>query len=118
MLGIRAREKGTPIDWHLRIAGFKTFADLVTLSFAYDQRVATSGLDIGGPGFTTDRFRELKEVQRNIDVGVGMSDRGGRYYSLYYARTIDGRNTGQKDIVGLSITFPFDVPFPLNASSE
>ena len=47
-----------------------------------------------------------------------MSDRGGRYYSLYYARTIDGRNTGQKDIVGLSITFPFDVPFPLNASSE
>ena len=33
-LGIRARNKDVPMDWHLRVSAFKTFLDIVTLSFA------------------------------------------------------------------------------------
>ncbi len=106
-LGVRARDKGTPVDWHLRAGVFKTFCDSVTAGVAYDQWTSVSGLDIGGPGFTPDRFRELKEISKNIEVSLGYTDPGGRYYGAYYTRTVGGRNTGIKDVAGFMVTFPF-----------
>ena len=75
-----------------------------TLSGAYRHVQGLSGDDIGDPGFT---FPELKEVIQNVEVGLGYRDPGNRYYQFFYARTIDGRNTGQKDIFGFSASFAF-----------
>lgn len=106
-IGIRAREKNVPMDWHLRVGGFKTFFEDVSLSFAFDMWRSTSGIDLG-PGFTPDQFRQLREDSGNIEVGLGFGDPWGLYWSLYYAHTVTGRNTGIKDIAGLVITVPID----------
>ncbi len=108
-LGIRARTKNVPIDWHVRLSTFKSFGDWVTVSVAYDQWLSVSGLDIGGPGFTPDRFRELREDVGNIEVGLGGRLPWNLDWSVYYARTLMGRNTGIKDIVGFVVGVPFDV---------
>ncbi len=71
-LGIRARDKGLPIDWHVRMSAFKSFADVVSVSIAYDQWLSVSGIDIGGAGWSTDRFRELDEDPGNLEVGLGL----------------------------------------------
>lgn len=105
-LGVRARNKGVPIEWHLRAGIFRTFIDAVTVSLAYDQWRATSGLDIGGAGFTPDAFRELKEVSKNVETGIGYSDKAGRYFGFYYIRTVGGRNTGIRDSYGLTFSAP------------
>ena len=106
-LGVRARDQGTPIDWHLRVGIFKTFFDTVTVGFAYDQLTSVTGLDIGGPGFSPDKFRELKEISKNIEISLGYTDSGGRYYGAYYTKTVGGRNTGIKDVAGFMVTLPF-----------
>ena len=106
-IGIRWRDQNVPFEWHLRLGAFRTFYDRVTLSFAYDQWHATSGLDIGGPGFTAARFRELKEVSNNVETSIGYSDLKGRYFGFYYIKTVGGRNTGRKDSFGVSISAPF-----------
>jgi hypothetical protein len=106
-LGVRAREKNVPIEWHLRVGAFKTFFDCVTLGLAYDQWSAISGLDIGGPGFSPDAFRELKEISKNIETSIGYSDPKGRYLGFYYVKNVGGRNTGIRDSFGFSLSAPF-----------
>lgn len=108
-LGIRARDKGVPIDWHVRMSAFKLFGDMFSLSIAYDQWLSVSGIDIGGTGWSPDRFRELDEDSGNIEVGLGYRDPWGNDWAVFYGRTVMGRNTGIKDIVGFVIGVPFDV---------
>jgi len=37
--------------------------------------------DIGDPGFMTDfGFPQTKEINKNIEAGIGFRDNGGRYY--------------------------------------
>jgi hypothetical protein len=108
-LGIRARDHDVPMDWHVRLSLFKTFFQNITLSVAYDQWRSTSGIDIGDPDWNPGRFRELRENVGNIEVGLGFDDPWGLYWSLYYARTVNGRNTGIKNIGGLVITVPFEL---------
>ena len=80
---------------------------LKTLGVAYDDWSATSGLDIGTPPFTPDRFRELKEISRNIEASASLAGPWHTGWSLYYSRTVSGRNTGIKHVSGLSITRSF-----------
>jgi len=108
-LGIRARDKGVPMDWHVRLSAFKTIAGVLSVNLAYDQWLSMSGLDIGGPGFTPDRFRELREDSGNIEVGASFRDPWGLDWSVFYARTVMGRNTGIKDVVGFVLGVPFDL---------
>ena len=44
--------------------GGSTVGDVVTLSVDYRLVNATSGIDIGGPGFSPSRFPELQEERR------------------------------------------------------
>lgn len=109
-LGIRARTRNVPIDWHVRMSAFKAFGDVVHLSIAYDQWLSVSGLDVGGPGFSPDLFRELRENTGNIEAGLGVHDPWlGLDWSVFYARTVMGRNTGIKDVVGFVIGVPIDL---------
>jgi len=107
------------LDWHLRADAFYTvpksvlphFMDAIILGFAYDQWRSTSGKDLGDPDFDPSKPGELKEVVQNIEASIGVQDSGGRYYSFYYANTVAGRNTGKKNIFGVSVNLPWQLPW-------
>jgi hypothetical protein len=107
-LGIRLRNKGVPTEWHARTSVFMTLAELVTVSVAYDQWKATSGIDIGGPDWNPSRFRELKEITKNIEAGIGMNIKKV-YLGFFFIRTLDGRNTGIRESFGASLSVPFEL---------
>ncbi len=74
----------------------------------YSYYAGTSGPDIGGSGFSG--LQDLPSVQEEVhvvEIGVAFADAGGRYYRAYGAQVIDGRNVGEEETWGLSVTFPF-----------
>jgi hypothetical protein len=71
---------------------------------AYRHVQGLSGTDIGKPDFT---FPALKEINQIFEAGLGFRDSGGRYYQVFGAFNLGGRNTGDKTIIGVSATFPF-----------
>ncbi len=106
-IGYRIRENDVPDDLFGAVgiyAGYKG----VSATVAYRHVQGLSGPDIGDPGFGTSfGFPQVKEINQNIEVGLGYTDAGGRFYQVFYAHTLDGRNTGEKDIFGLSASLPF-----------
>jgi hypothetical protein len=105
-IGYRFREDDVPDDVFGSAgiyAGYRGFNGTV----AYRHVQGTSGPDIGDPGFGTRfGFPEVKEISQNIEFGLGYTD-GERHYQVFYARTLDGRNTGERNIFGVSVSFVF-----------
>ena len=102
-VGYRYRDGDVPDDLFGSAGAYVAFYGF-TLSGAYRHVQGLDGDDIGDPGFS---FPEVKEVNQNVEVGLAYRDGGGRYYQLFYAHTVDGRNTGEKDIFGVSASFSF-----------
>jgi hypothetical protein len=102
-IGYRVRENDVPDDFLASVGLYAAYRGF-SASVAYRHVQGLSGPDIGDPGFT---FPEVKEIVQNVEGGLGYTDSGGRFYQVFYARTIDGENTGQKDIIGFSASFPF-----------
>jgi hypothetical protein len=102
-IGYRVREGDTPDDFLASVGVYAAYKG-VSASVAYRHVQGLSGPDIGDPGFS---FPAVKEISQNIEAGLGYTDSGGRFYQVFYAHTIDGRNTGQKDIIGFSASIPF-----------
>jgi hypothetical protein len=89
-------------------AGFYVGYKGVTATFAYRHVQGLSGPDIGDAGFGTRfGFPDVKEINQTLEFGLGYTDSGERHYQVFYARTIDGRNTGEKNIIGVSASFLF-----------
>jgi hypothetical protein len=73
---------------------------------------AVSGLDIGGTGFNpalgrSHGFPALKEINQLVEAGLSFTDHGGRNYQISAAKSVDGRNTGDKWLFGANITIPW-----------
>ena len=49
----------------------------------------------------------MKEQEQTINATIGYTDGGGRTYTVFGAHTVDGKNTVERDIIGLSISIPF-----------
>ncbi len=101
--GYRLRENPVPDDFFGLIGAYKTFGSF-TVNVAYRHVQSLSGSDIGDPGFT---FPALKEINQIFEAGLGYRDSGGRYYQIFGAFNVDGRNAGDKIILGASLTIPF-----------
>lgn len=111
-IGYRWRVDPVPADIFGTIGIYQRFAGF-TASLAYRNTTALDGLDIGGPGFDPSMgpeygFPALKEVNQILAGGLGYTDGGGRTYLLTVGANLDGRNTGDKLIVGAFISIPFD----------
>jgi hypothetical protein len=105
--GYRWRDHDVPEEL-FGTAGFWATCHGFTLSAGYRQTESTHGPDIGDPGFGVDfGFPQTREIDKRLEASVGYTDDAGRNYSVYYAHTIDGRNTGDKSIYGLAISIPF-----------
>ena len=101
--GYRVREHPVPDDLFGSVGVFQSIGP-VTLGAGYRHCQALDGMNIGDPGFT---FPELKEVTQLFEFGVGFRDKLGLYYQAFGALSIDGQNTGDKLILGVSFTFGF-----------
>lgn len=105
--GYRIRNNHVPQDWQVRALVSKSFFERATLEAGVHHKQAVDGIDLGDPGFTPARSPELREIYTDLEVGLGLHDGRGLDYHLFYAYTLDGRNTGKKNIAGASITIPF-----------
>ncbi len=86
-------------------------------SFGYRHIQGLSGGDIGDAtgrhvfdpagGAGTYGFPQVKEINQLVEASLGYTDDGGRYYSVFGAKNVDGKNTGDKWVVGVSATIPF-----------
>lgn len=104
----QTRANDVPDDLILAAGVAYTCKAGITVNAGYRLIQGLSGPDIGSPGFGTDfGFPQVKEESQNFETGIGYTDSGGRYYQFFYARTFEGRNTGEKDVFGLAVTFGF-----------
>jgi hypothetical protein len=102
-VGYRYRDGKVPDEW-FGSAGLFLSWKFLSATAGYRFFEGLSGNDIGDTGFT---FPTVKEISQNLEASIGFTDPGGRYYQLFYAHTIDGRNTGQRDIFGAAISLTF-----------
>lgn len=106
-VGYRWRDNDVPDDFFFA-SGFWARAGSFVLSAGYRHTKGQSGPDIGAPGFgTAFGFPQVKEINQTLETSLTYQDDGGRNYSLSYGRTLDGQNTGDKDMFGASISIPF-----------
>ena len=110
-LGYRNRSQGVPDDLFGTAGVAYEPCRWLLLSAAYRHEQSLSGIDILGPGFTGD-FRVVREINRIVEFGVAFTDRRGRSLNLVGAFNVGGRNTGEKTILGISLTLPFELASP------
>jgi hypothetical protein len=101
--GYRVRSHPVPDDWFSSIGAYQTLGSF-TVHAAFQNTQGLSGVNIGDPGFT---FPATKEIVRMVEVGVGYTDAGNRLYQIFGAVSVDGRNTGDKRVIGVSASFGF-----------
>ena len=107
-IGYRARSNNVPSDTFVNLAGFFPVNDRITVAADYRMvNGSDSGLDIGGPGFSPDRFPELQEDAQLLGGRVLAAINDSISVSGFYGQIIGGRNTAASGILGLGITYSF-----------
>lgn len=120
-IGYRVRDDPAPDEFLAGAGVYKQFVglfsefDALTITAGYRHVQSTSGLDIGGPGFDpaagkSSGFPALKEINQLFEGAIGYTDAGGRHYQFSAAQSVDGRNTGDKTIFGVTVSIPFRTP--------
>lgn len=92
-------------------AGFNQTFRGATLSAGYRHQQNTSGFDAVSTGNsitgnTIDYSSFDKEVNDQVEAGIGYTDKREWHYQFYYQGNFDGRNTGDKDRYGVYASFP------------
>ena len=106
--GYRTRSNHIPSDVFANLAGFFPVNDRITIAADYRMvNGSDSGLDIGGPGFSADRFPEVQEDIQLLGGRVLAAVSDTISVSGFYGQVIDGRNTAASRIFGLSVTYSF-----------
>ena len=106
-IGYRDRNQGIPANVFANVSSLLLVNESLSFGLDYGVVDAQSGLDIGGPGFSPDRFPELKEDTETLSVRL-FCNFGNLGMNLFYAKVIDGRNTAASDIAGATISYFFD----------
>jgi len=106
-LGWRLREGAVPEDFFTRAAVMYTVMDSLTTSITYYHDQALGGVELSDNNFNPQIAPQLKQISDIIEFGIGYTHSSEVYLGLFYAITLDGRNTGDKDIAGFAISYPF-----------
>ena len=117
-IGYRTRNQKVPDDLFAS-AGFYASYQGFSATFGYRHVQGLSGGDIGDStgketfnpagGANAYGFPEVKEINQLLEASLGYTDHGGRYYSVFGAKNVDGKNTGDKWLLGASITIPINL---------
>jgi hypothetical protein len=112
-VGYRYRDHDVPDDFVARF-GLRQRIKFVTVMFDYRHAESLEGIDILGPEWNPGAgpgtgYPALKEVNQILGGTVQLADRGGRLFQFYVGHNIDGRNTGDKLLLGFSVRLPFNL---------
>lgn len=110
-IGYRVRESPVPDDVFGTVGIYQQI-DAFTLTVGYRHTQGLSGLDIEGAGWDpgagrSSGFPALREITQIVEGGISYTDKGRRNYQITVGRSVDGRNTGDRLIVGVNVTFSF-----------
>jgi hypothetical protein len=110
-VGYRYRDRDVPDDFAARF-GLRQRIKFVTLMLDYRHIESLDGIDILGPQWNPGAgpgtgYPALKEVNQILGGTIQLSDRGGRLFQFHIAHNLDGRNTGDKLLLGFSVRLPF-----------
>jgi len=106
--GYRNRNQDIPDEIYGNINFFYScFDDQLVFYTGYDFQKSLHGMDIGDPGFTYKKFHRTQEISHNLQYGVHYYITESLGVGLTFAHTIDGRNTGIKRSLALTMTYSF-----------
>lgn len=105
--GVRSRENDIPNNTFTNVTALLAVYDRLTLGLEYKRVDSEGALDIGAPGFSPARFPEVQEEMSVLGgrLFVGLADNVN--VSVFYGRTLDGRNTADSNIVGGTLSYSF-----------
>ena len=106
-LGYRNRNNDIPTEMFLNLSGLMTINEALTLGLEYRRVNANDSINIGGPGFSPPRFPEVEE---DISVLAGRAFwqlNDSINLSMFYGKTLDGRNTAAVDTFGVTLSHSF-----------
>lgn len=105
--GVRNRKNDIPNNTFTNVTAQLAAHDRLTLGLEYKRVDSEDALDIGAPGFSPARFPEVQEEASVLGgrVFIGLADNVS--VSVFYGRTLDGRNTADSNIIGGSLSYSF-----------
>lgn len=102
-VGYRTRNRPVPDEFFASVGGRYSFVAGFSVGVSYQVAESLSGIDIGSPGFSPARFPAVNEDYQIVGFDLSYQLAPRTYISVNYGKTVDGRNTGDQDIVGLSV---------------
>ena len=107
-VGFRDRSDGIPANLFTNLSGALFASNSVVLGLDYRRVDTRDGYDIGGPGFTPAKFPMAREESELLTASafINLSDRLSG--SVVYGKVLNGRNTANSDVVGITLSYSFD----------
>ena len=103
--GYRNRSNGVPAEIFYNVNAYITFTPKLTAFAGYYVDDSRDGLQIGGNGFTPDRFPEVEEDKEYIQLGGQYKITSKFNAAFSIAKVIDGRNTALSDIYAFNFGY-------------
>ena len=105
--GVRSRNNDIPTNTFANLTALLSVSEPLTLGLEYKRMSSDDSLDIGGPGFSPARFPEVQEESSVLGGLVSYRVADNVNVSVFYGRTLDGRNTADSTIVGGTLSYSF-----------
>lgn len=104
--GFRDYASDVPTVRYWSLGASQDIVSQASIHAIYRGSSSSSGVDIGGPGFTGD-FTVVKEERESIEGGVTYIGYPNARIGIFVARVFDGRNIGQDMVLGLNGGYSF-----------
>ena len=108
-VGVRDRSDGIPANVFTNLSGALFAGNRVVLGLDYRRVDTNDGYDIGGEGFTPDKFPLTREESELVTASAFLSLTDQLTASLVYGTVVNGRNTANSDIIGVGLSYSFDL---------
>ena len=106
--GYRYRNNNIPANTFSRVSAGVIIGRRLGVSFAYDMDNATSGLEIGGPGFSPARFPEVHEDIHIVGPAATLAISDSVSVGMAWGQVVKGRNTAASTIYSVFVGYTFD----------
>ncbi|MBE5073862.1 hypothetical protein IM511_06045 [Erythrobacteraceae bacterium E2-1 Yellow Sea] len=106
-VGYRTRDNNVPDEVFGGARASVAFADRFSVYGGLSFVNSTSGIDIGGPGFTPARFPEVEEDYKLWLVGGAFAVTNRFSINATYGEKFDGRNTARSEVIRVGLGYAY-----------
>ena len=96
-LGVQSRSKSVPNATVFDIGARYRIGSGLSVNAGYNSKKYGGNLDIGGPGFSLDKFQQVREERSGFRFGAGYGIAPNQSLDLTFAQVSSGRNTVKDD---------------------